>query len=266
VSLVSCEHSAEKNWVDAMKDCGITDINSSQILYFGPSNNVGPGSGWRDTFDANGNHVDYRLRFTADELPAPKDFVQLAAGGYQCRGGRTVNFKLAADVAGSVSTLPLNVQLSNEFQKAKSVTISIGGMGWDQLRELAYETYFRSTLGAGNKFYEDMNVPNRLVVIRALAVRDLVMTYDFSAADAAAIKGKFTGPLAGATTGDIGGGLSANWQSATTLAVTAPQKAWILGELGSFRSGGGFAAAKVGSQLQAVEIKPKSPVLLERLP
>ena len=266
VALVNCNYSAEKSWVEALKDCGITDINSSKILYFGPSNNVGPGSGWRETLDANGSHVDYRLRFTGDELPAPKDFVQLAGGGYQCKGGKTVTFKLAANVAGSVSTLPLNAQLSNEFQKAKSVTISVGGMGWDQLRELAYETYFKSTLGAGNKFYEDMNVPNRLVLIRTLAVRDLVMTYDFTAGDAAAIKAKFTGPLAGATTGDIGGGLSANWQSATTLAVTAPQKSWILGELASFRSAGGFAGVKANAQLQAVDIKLKSPVLLEKLP
>lgn len=265
VTLVSCNHSAQKSWVEALKDCGISDINSSKILYFGPSNLVGPGSGWRETLDANGNHVDYRLRFTSDELPAPKDFIQLA-GGYQCKGGKTASFKLAADVAGSVSTLPLNVQLSNEFQKAKAVTISVGGMGWDQLRELAYETYFKSTLGAGNKFYEDMNIPNRLVLIRALAVRDLVMTYEFTASDAAAIKAKFTGPLASATTGDIGGGLSANWQSATSLAVTAPQKSWILGELASFRAAGGLAGKKASAQLEPVDIKPRSPLVLEKLP
>src|SRR5262245_6363522 len=105
VALAGCDE-AQKSWLDALKDCGITDINSSKVLYFGPSNVVGPGSGWRETLDTRGDHVDYRLRFTSDELPSPKDFLQPAGGGYQCKGGKTINFKLAGDVSGSVSTLP----------------------------------------------------------------------------------------------------------------------------------------------------------------
>ena len=59
VVLFGCPKPPQRSWVEAIQDCGKTDINSDKILYFGPSNNVGPGSVWRETFDDNKNHVDY---------------------------------------------------------------------------------------------------------------------------------------------------------------------------------------------------------------
>jgi len=266
ISLTSCNE-AKDSWVKAIKDCGLTDINSDKIFYFGPSNNVGPGSVWRETVDQQGKHLDYRLRFSEEELPNPKDFVQLAgANSYQCKSGQSISFKLSGNVSAGFSALPLNAEVSNDLKRAKSVNVSIGGMAWDQLRELEYETYFKSTVGAGNKYYEDLNVPGRLVLYRALAVRDLVMSYEFSVEDAAAIKGKYKGPLGGVGIGDIGGGLSANWKRENTLTISAPQKAWILGELAPFQANIGFAGRKPSGPLTTINIeKFGTPVVVEKV-
>jgi hypothetical protein len=262
VSAAGCDEQTD-TWVKAVKDCGITGVNPANTLYFGPSNNVGPGSGWRETFGQNRKHVDYRLRLDDEELPTPKAFIRLSPSGYQCKGGREVNFQLNIMVAANSSTLPLSAELSNDLKWATNIRVTVGGMVWDELNELDYEEYFKKTLGAGNKYYEDMNVPERLVLLRALAVKDLVMVYEFSQENAAALKAKYTGPLGGKSKGDIGAGLSADWHQGNNLAITAPGQVWVLGELVPFRSSTGFAAAGPRDRRAALKIVPESEIVAE---
>src|SRR5215470_4662105 len=146
VCATGCDDQQRDMWVQALRDCGITDVDPARTLYFGPSQNAGPGSGWRETFK-NRKHVDYRLRFGSDELPGPKAFIRLSPAGYQCKDGREVTFKLNTDIAVHVSTLPLSAELSNDLRWARTIRISVGGMGWDELNESDYEEYFRKTLG-----------------------------------------------------------------------------------------------------------------------
>jgi len=258
--LFGCHEDLRDRWVDAMKNCASTDINSKTILYFGPSNNVGPGSVWRETVDDKGNHVDYRLRYIEADLPAPKNFLQRAEdNAFQCRDGRTASFSLSASASATISAFPLSAELSNDFKRAKKVSVTVGGMAWDQIKEQPFEEYFRKTLGPGHPVYEDMNGPNRFVLYRALAVRDLVIDLEFSNEDAASLKAKYTGSLGSLAQGTIGAGISATWKSTNTLSITAPGRSWILGELCKFRPSSGFAGVGA-TRLQPVNI-PKAAIL-----
>ena len=263
VILSGCKEPRE-SWVKALKECGVTDINSDKILYFGPSNKVGPGSTWRETFDESGKHVDYRLRWVEADFPPPKDFLQLAEdSAYQCKNGKRVSFSLSTSAAASLAAFPLSAELSNDFQKAKKVNIAVGGMSWDQVKEGPYVEYFKQTLGPRNPIYEDMSAANRLVLYRALAVKNLIVDYEFSAEDAAALKAKYNGPLSGTGVGNIGAELSATWKNTNTLSITAPGKSWVLGELGKFQSMSGFAGGTVVS-FQPVDIPAATILRVER--
>ena len=248
-----CRH-PEASFFEGLKQCAETDITSDKILYFGPSNSVGPGSGWREAFGADGKHADFRLRFAQADLPEPKNFIELSKSGYSCQNGKSVTFELNADVSASVSTLPLTAALSNDLKTAKSVTVTVGGMGWDQIKEIEYEDYFKKQLGAGDKYYEDMNNSNRLVLYRALAVKDLTMDYTFSSEDYAKLTAKYSGPLGGGGSGNIGGNVSINWKGDNKMAITAPGNSWVLGELGKFSSMKGFAASGMVGPLTPISV------------
>ena len=243
VCTTGCDDPQREQWMQALRDCGVAGVKPAHTLYFGPTNNAGPGSGWRETFDAKHRHVDYRLRVDIEELPAPKPFIRPSPSGYQCKGGRDVALKLNISAAVRTSTLPLSKELSDALKWAKEIRITVGGMGWDELNESEYEEYVKKTLGPGNRYYEEMNEPHRLVLRRALAVEHLIMVYDFSKEDAAWLKKRYQGPLGGDGSGDLGGGLSAEWHDNNRLAIMAPARVWILGELVPFKSSAGFDAA-----------------------
>jgi len=262
VCATGCDELRE-TWIQALRQCGVTDVNSATILYFGPSNNAGPGSGWQKTLDQNRKQVEYHLRVDDEELPGPKAFIRPSPSGYRCKGGRDVSFKLNIVVAVNNSTLPLSAELSDDLKWARNIRITVGGMGWDELNELEYEEYFKKTLGAGNKYFEDMNAPDRLVLRRALAVENLIMVYEFSKDDAAPLKAKYRGPLGGQGNGDIGGGFSADWHEGNDLTITAPAHAWILGELVPFKSSTGFAVTRPQDGRAAVKIVREAAIVAE---
>jgi hypothetical protein len=248
-------------WGQALRDCGITDVNPANTLYFGPSDNAGPGSGWRETFDRKRRHVDYRLRIDSEELPGPTAFIRPSPSGYQCKSGRDVTLKLDISVAVRVSTLPLSGELSDALKWAREIRITARGMGWDELNESDYEEYVRKTLGPGNRYYQEMNEPDRLVLRRALAVENLVMAYEFSKDDATWLKSKYQGPLGGQGSGEIGGGFSADWHD-NGLTIIAPARAWILGELVPFKSSTGFDTGAAQDRA-GMKIVPDSVIVAE---
>src|SRR5262249_34283551 len=147
VCAAGCDDPQRERWIQALRDCGITDVTPAHTLYFGPSSSAGPGSGWRETFDRKRRHVDYRIRVGTDELPEPTAFIRPSPSGYQCKGGRDVTLKLNIGVAARVSTLPLSRELSDALMWAREVRITVGGMGWDEINEAAYAEYVTKSLG-----------------------------------------------------------------------------------------------------------------------
>jgi hypothetical protein len=260
--VTACDDELRDRWVQALNECGVTDVIPSTVLYFGPSSNVGPGSGWRETFDQKGRHIDYRLKVDNQELPDPKPFIRLSPSGYECKGSRELTFKLNISIAVHASTLPLSAELSKDLQWAREITVTVSGMGWDELNEADYEEYLRKTLGVGNRYYEEMNGPDRLVLRRALAVKNLLMAYWFSSGDAAWLKRKYKGPLGGQGSGDIGAGLSADWHESNVLTIMAAN-AWVLGELVPFKSSTGFITTRSQAGRTAVKIVPDSAIVAE---
>jgi hypothetical protein len=260
---LSCNEGPKDVWVKALKECAETDINSDKILYFGPSNVAGPGSGWRETFDARGRHVDYRLRWSpSKDMPPPRDWVdEPGDSAFQCKSGQSVKFELKVNVAADVKAFPLNAEVSNDLSKAKKVDVSVAGMAWEPVREGPYRLYYKNTLGPTHPVYEDMDSANRYVLIRGLKVKGLEIHGEFSTQDIFDLKAKYNAPAGGAF--DLGGGLSGKFEGASTFVITAPGSAWVLGELAAFSSSGGFAGKGAPVALRAVDISSPTEIVEE---
>ena len=245
--LMACEpESAKDAWNAVVKNCATTDLSGATIQYFGPSNNVGPGSIWRP-----GPEGGYRLRYNLGDMPGEKTFITRGEA-YKCDGSRATFFGLKA-AAGLTSPLtPTSAELSNDFKKAKSIEVQVQAMAWDLIREGPFESYVKTLPVGSGSIRDDLDRGDRLVLYRALRISGYAAQLKFSASDAASLKAKYSGPLPKALTGDVGAELSANWTDETTLKLSSSNDFFIAGELVPYAATG-FAAtgSAFGKPVQA---------------
>lgn len=236
ICICACLHgcvqdTAKEAWNVIVKNCAGSDLTGGAIQYFGPSNNVGPGSVWRPGPDGG-----YRLRYSLGDMPGEKNFITRGEP-YKCDGSKTTSFGLNAAVGLTTSLAPVSAELANDLKKAKSIEVQAQIIAWDLVREGPFESYIK-TLPASSGVRDDLNRGDRLVLYRALRVSGYTAQLKFSASDAASLKAKYSGPLPKALTGDIGAQLSANWADDTTLKLTSSSDCYIAGELAPYSSAG----------------------------
>jgi hypothetical protein len=239
LGIVGCgSQGARSAWNDVVKKCANTDLTGDRILYFGPSNNVGPASIWREV-EGGG----FRLRWTTAEMPGVERAALLKGIEASCAGTRTINFSGEATAGLVTSIAPVSGDLSADFSRARTVSVSTTSIAWDTLKEGPFELYVHD-LDDSNPIKLELKTNSRLVEIRALRVRGFTAELKFNGSDAASLKAKYQGGLPAGVTGDLNAGVQAKWTEATTLKISAPDF-YIAGELGHFKSDS-FSAVEVG--------------------
>jgi hypothetical protein len=239
---------AKSAWNDIVKKCAKSDLNAKEILYFGPSNNVGPASIWR-TVDTGG----YRLRWTSADMPGAEVAV-LKGNEMSCQGTAKHDFSGKASAGLVTSITPASGEVAAEFGRARKVTVNADALAWDTLKEGPFEQYVRG-LPDTNPIKQELGTNTRLVSVRALRVQGFSAELEFTATEAASLKAKYQGALPAQLTGELNAGLQGQWKNETTLKITA-QDFYIAGEFGQYRATG-FAAAE-GAVSDAIEIKNRS--------
>lgn len=226
-------------WTAVAKDCAVSDLNSSKMLFFGPSNVLGPGSIWREASPSDGG--GYRVRWDSTALP-PEPKWSKGGGEFSCQGSKRTSFSGGATASFASDLAPLSADIKADFSKAKNIEVKASMMKWDLLLEGPFEQTVVG-LPAGSPVKQDLAKPGRLVLYRALKVSGFEAKLTFDNSTSGELKAKYTGGALKSVNGALGVGMNLKWTSANELELSAPSDFYIAGELVRFDAGGGFAAA-----------------------
>jgi hypothetical protein len=211
--------------------CAVSNLNSKSVLYFGPSNQIGPGSVWSRLGDAGGYQPQWRMQDLGVDT-------QVIAPGQRFTCDLTNNSKLTASAALSVisSVAGASADTSADFSRGKVVNISSTGAAWDSVVAGPYNLKLKAIADPGIR--ADIAGPNRIVLIRALRLDGYRVTLDFDASVKPAIKAKYSGNIIGKdVVGDVGANFAAAWTSDDKLQLTAADGVYVAGEFAQLVNG-----------------------------
>lgn len=258
VLIAGCHNEDVKSLV---AKCAQSDINSKNMIYFGPSNNVGPGSIWTNNVDGSGYHIRYAL----SDMPSPQPFLNIG-NAFQCSGSNSLTVTSNIAISAAINALPLSADASNAFKRAKSVTVSLASASWDDVKEGPYQAYIEA-LSPTSPIRQDIGLGTRLVMIRALRVSGFSEKLSFDSSDTPTLKTQYNGPLAAGATGSIGATLTGTWDQGNTLTISSTGDFYIEGELSGYTTTG--LAASGGSPFKdpgGIQIDQSAPVVVDKAP
>lgn len=228
LSLSSCHHDRDVKaaWNDVIKRCATSTLNGPNILFFGPTNAVGPGSVWR-----RDNEGVYRLRYDLSQMPDPKTFTAPYSEA-QCDG--TYSSKVTFGLEGNLDAVPVSAEAKADFARARTVSAKAESVAWVPIAEGPYENYVRA-LPANSGLRTEIESGNRLIMTRAFKVSGFTTSLTFSDQVAAELRAKYpSGPLPAGLVGGLEGGLNAAWSSANTLTLSNAGSFYIAGEFQAY--------------------------------
>lgn len=216
-------------WNDVLKKCVGADQLGPLLVYFGPSNSIGPGAIWRRS-DEGALFLRYEL---ADAIPDEGQRNAMIVPGVEasCRGTAKSTWTLKPSVLIQSQLAPANGSLGVDVDRAKSATVSVNSWALDQIKEGPFEEWLKTHPQAG--YVDDVGRKSRLFMERAVRLLGFSTTLEFSSDVASELKAKYLAP--GVRTGEVGIGLIAKWTSNTTLELSSSAKIYIAGELSAMK-------------------------------
>ena len=211
--------------------CADSDLNSKSVLYFGPSNQIGPGSIWTRLGPTGGYQPQWRMQdlgVDAKVIDQGKTF--------ECDLNRSS--KLAANASLSVlsSVANASADATADFSRGKVVSVTSKGAAWDTVVAGPYNARLKAI--SDPTISADITAPNRIILRRALRLDGYRVTMDFDSSIKPEIKAKYSGKILGKqTVGDVGANLSAQWTSEDKLELTASDGVYVAGEFAQLVNG-----------------------------
>lgn len=243
-------------WKSGIKKCSNNDLLGPNVLYFGPSNNQGPGTVFVN-FVSGGTQVSHLV----SEYVKNPDSVIIAGNTFKCGVNSTSKMNMSAVASASLgSILPVSGELGFDLKKAKTLTIGTDSVQWDQLIVGPYISLIRD-LPDDNSVKRDLLTDHQPVLARALKVKGLTATLDFSSNVGPTVKAKFPFPHVPSSQGGVN--ITGNWESDTKLTLTATSDFYIAGELRKYSPELGLSGppTEIGELVTGVDeitIRPKS--------
>jgi hypothetical protein len=204
--------------------CANSDVNSKAILYFGPSNHIGPGSVW-SRLGPNGG---YQPQWRVEDLAIDKSVID-AGSVFACALAQDSKFTASGGLSVLSDVANISADVKSDFSKAKSIKVSSSGAAWDTVVAGPYMVKVAAI--ADPNIRKDIAAANRLVLRRALRLDGYKAVLDFDTSVSPEIKAKYAGKLLGvATVGDVGAQLAAAWTNDDKLELTATDGVYVAGE------------------------------------
>lgn len=231
VSLVSvpCDASsrrpaADASWKEVIKRCA-DNQTLGKLVYFGPSNVVGPGSIWRK------NGEGYNLRRLVSELgsaDAVKPLIQIGIAA-SCTGISSSSFKIGLQASLENKIVPVTAGLGIDYKKAQEVKVTVDSWAWDQIVEGSFVDFVKAH---PNNYTQDISQPARFFVGKALKIIGFTAELTFSREVAAELRAQYSGPVASLGQSDLAASLPISWKNDTTLVIKAgAEPFYVAGEL-----------------------------------
>lgn len=216
---------ARAMWRDAVKKCAKNDLIGPNVLFFGPSNALGPGTVFQIFSDGGVQATKLLEQYlpSTSGLFAPER-------PFDCGASFSATTNLGVSVS-LEQALSVSATVSSELKKARKITVTAKAFHWDTLLGDVYRDRI-AVLPVTDSTKADLLARKRVVLARALRVKDFVAELEFDTAVGGSVNAKVPDgiiPLAGA--GNAKASLDAHWQGNTKLVLTAPAEFYIAGEL-----------------------------------
>jgi len=232
--LAACRPTdARAIWKDGIKKCATTDLIGPDVLYFGPSNTLGPGTVF-ERFSTGGIQESHLL---PSYINPPDPVISPNPGTFACTSDRAAKMNLSAEVPLD-AVLPIGAAAAAHLKKARSVKVWADELQWVALLTGPYKEKVIA-LPATHTVRKDLEA-GHLVLSRALRVKGLKAELEFSSDVGADVKAAVPS-VSGAKDIKLGGA----WDGTTKLTISAASDFFIAGELREWK-GGLSAADEVG--------------------
>jgi len=213
-----------------VQGCADSVLSSRSLLYFGPSNQIGPGSIWSRLGDLGG----YQPQWRNEDLGIMPRLIDRGAS-FKCDLSSSSTF--AADAGLSVLSTVTNASADAkaDFARGRVVKVSSTGAAWDTVVAGPYTVHLASLPPAVRT---DVMGANRLIMRRALRIDGYKVVMDFDTAIKPEIKAKYAGRILGnETVGEVGAHLTANWTAEDKLELSASDSVYVAGEFAQLVNG-----------------------------
>jgi hypothetical protein len=241
---------ARQAWQRVIQPCVGGDVLSKRVIYLGPSNNVGPGSMWRQKADGS-----YALVWTSDKLPNFQGNVINKGNDVVCVGEGSHKFN--GRIAGTLLTSALagvSADASAELSKASSVTVQVQFARVEQLMEGPFNAWWQNN--QDEPFAKDAVRDGRLLMTTAYLVKGMTATLTYQSGGAARAAAAFQSPTTAATVGNVKANLEVTSSDDNTLQITAPDEFYVLGGVGRYDPDSATIAA--GGKVIQPQGRPKT--------
>lgn len=208
---------SQQAWQAILKKCAESNLLGSNIVYFGASNKVGPGSVWRKAKDGS-----YRLFYELSDLevdPQKRASLVVINNAVGCQGSANSQWAVNLGLPFESSTTPLKLDVSADLKRARKVSVTITGYAMDELKEGPYEDLIR------NNPRLIQNLESFVIASNAIRITGFTADFDFPEGVAAELRPKYKDNFVSLKEGAT---LKSNWTSDTNLKMTATEPFYML--------------------------------------
>ena len=233
IGIAGCNGNSGHDVGKAMTDsCADDQLKSNAVLYFGPSNQIGPGSIWT-RLGVNGG---YQPHWRVDDLEL--DYLKVVQPGkaFPCDFSKNTKFTAGGGLSVLSEAANVSAEVKTDFSRAKIVKVSASEVAWDTVIQGPYLVQLNGISDSAIK--NDVFGKNRLVVRRALRLSGFKATLDFGTNLTPEIKAKYDGVKLGANkVGEVGAQLNAKWTNEEKLELSAADTVYVAGEFAELING-----------------------------
>jgi len=241
----SCKDDARAMWKSVVKKCANNDLIGSDVLFFGPSNKLGPGTIWQK-FTEGGGGIQVSHKFS-EYAPDPESLINRGQA-FSCQGMDYITTKIGAELS-LESALSFTPSLGAELKRAKEISVKVNSAQWVDIITGPFREHVLG-LSDDDSVKKDLLNNGHLVLSRALKIQGMTAELSFSTEIGGELKAKF--PEIGPSDADVG--LNGEWTGETKLVITCTSDFYIAGELREFRVTGLAAPSDdIGPKVENVD-------------
>jgi len=225
-------------------DCAADDFATGQVVFFGLSDNLGPGTVMK-RYAGRGIGPEYLV---GSVIADPSSTVVHRGVDWACALGDSVARAFKANSA--VGILPVDATLNAKLARASHVAVTVESVRWDDLLTGPYRAAIEQLSDPTLK--ADLLRGGYLVESRALVAKGIRVIALFESSIGASVKAALGEGRKTLQQGKVTAVVDLNWDDTTTLTITAPSEVYIAGRLMNLGSGAGDSSGPMGPLDQAL--------------
>jgi hypothetical protein len=212
----------------AINDCAADDFATGQVVFFGLSDNLGPGTIMK-RYAGKGIGPEYLVGNIVDD---PASTVVHHGVDWACALGDSVNRAFNAN--SGVGLLPVDATLNAKLAQASHLGVTVDSVRWDDLLAAPYRAAIDQFGDPSLK--AALLRGSHLIESRALVAKGIKVTALFEESIGASVKSALGEGRKSLKQGKITAVVDLLWEGTTELTITSPSEVYIAGRLMSLAS------------------------------